>query len=214
MTEREPGSERDPMPEREPRSEREPMNDRERALAEIAAIAERHGLTADDVHAAILGPSRATAAPARSSRTGPLARALAYLGGTFVLAGIVVFIGTLWQGMNSAERIVVTLGSGLAAFVLAFLAHGSPKRERLTTPLFLLASLLEPAGMLVAFDELGHGGSIEDAEIVVGLVMLVQSVLFLAKTKRTAAVFAEYPTSSTARISCEVSERLALPRRT
>jgi len=174
------------------------MSERDEALLEIAAIARRHGLTADEVRAAIGGPAPAEApaeatpdvSAARPSRSGPLARAFAYLGGTFVLAGLVVFVGTFWQQMNSAERIVVTLGSGLAAFVLAFLAHGSPKRERLTTPLFVLAVLLEPGGMLVAFSEFGRGGSIVDAEIVVGFVMLLQCALFLAKTQRTAAVFA------------------------
>jgi hypothetical protein len=163
------------------------MSDRARALAEIAAIARRHGLTANDVRCALADPAPATAPAPRS---GPLARAFAYLGGTFVLAGLVVFVGTFWQEMNSAERIVVTLGSGLAAFVLAFLASGSPKRERLTTPLFVLAALLEPGGMLVAFSELGSGGSVLDAEIVVGVVMLAQCALFLAKTQRTIAVFA------------------------
>ena len=193
------------------------MTARDEALSEIVAIARRHGLTPEEIRTALAGtsfggPSPATAASSvastatepvsstsrattgspesRSSKSGPLARALAWLGGTFVLAGLVVFVGMYWQGMNSAERIVITLGSGVVCFVLSFLAHGSGKRDRLATPLFILAALLEPGGMFVAFDELGHGGSLLDAEIVVGIVMLAQSVLYLAKTRRTVAVFA------------------------
>ena len=193
------------------------MSARDEALAEIAAIARRHDLTPDEIRAALaetsfgganrtpagsmaaptaIGPSSSTfretteSGEDRSQKSGPLARALAWLGGTFVLAGLVVFVGTYWQGMNSAERIVVTLGSGVVCFVLSFLAHGWPKRDRLATPLFLLAAVLEPGGMVVAFDELGHGGSILDAEIVIGAVMLAQSVLYLVKTRRTVAVFA------------------------
>ena len=194
------------------------MTLRDEALAQIAAIAKRHGLTAEEVHAALAeegmraaageqgmraahdethptGSARTAAAMTtdaavvRPVRSGPLARALAWLGGTFVLAGLVVFVGTFWEGMNSAERIVVTLGSGVVAFALAFLAHGAAKRDRLATPLYILASILEPAGLAVAFDELGHGGSILDAEIVIGSVMLAQSLLYLARTRRTVAVF-------------------------
>ncbi len=175
---------------------------RDEALAEIAAISRRHGLTPDEVRAVVLASATAgaphapsvigtaSAPESGSARSGPLARALAYLGGTFVLAGLAVFVGTNWQGMNSGERIIVTLGSGVACFVLSFLAHGAGKRDRLATPLFILAAILEPAGMCVAFEELGHGGSLLDAEIVVGLVMLAQSVLYLVKTRRTIAVFA------------------------
>ena len=115
------------------------MNDREQALAEIRAIAERAGLSADDVHGALAPAAAIPGKPA--ARQGPLARALAYIGGTFVLSGIAVFVGMQWQQMNSAERIIVTLGSGIAAFVLALLANGPAKRARFVTPLFLIAAI-------------------------------------------------------------------------
>jgi hypothetical protein len=166
------------------------MTDRERALAEIAEIADRHGLSADEVRAALEGRADRGDGARPAARQGPLARALAYLGGTFVLAGLAVFVGTFWHGMNSAERIVSTLGPGICAFVLAVLAGRSEKRERLTTPLFVLAVLLEPTGMFVACAELGSGGSPLDPEIAVGLVMLFQCLAYFAKARRTAALFA------------------------
>src|SRR5262249_56715534 len=119
-------------------------------LAEVAGTGARHGLAADEVSAAVAGRAAPGDGAPAAARQGPLARALAYLGGTFVLAGLAVFVGTFWHEMNSAERIVSTLGPGLCAFVLAVLAGRAPKRERLTTPLFVLAGLPGAAGLVVA----------------------------------------------------------------
>ncbi|HEX6314683.1 MAG TPA: hypothetical protein VFZ73_07475 [Gemmatimonadaceae bacterium] len=60
--------------------------------------------------------------------------------------------------MNSAARVVITLGSGMAACVLAVLASRDERFEKAVPPLFLIAAALEPAGLLVAFNEFGSGG--------------------------------------------------------
>ena len=57
---------------------------------------------------------------------------LGVLGGTFVFAGVGVFIALQWSELNAAARVLVTLGSGLIAFVLALLGtrdHGSTRRR-------------------------------------------------------------------------------------
>ena len=53
---------------------------------------------------------------------------LAYLGAIFVLAGVGVFISFNWAAINSAARIVITLGSGLAIFVMALLTMHDENR--------------------------------------------------------------------------------------
>ena len=65
---------------------------------------------------------------------GVLVRVLGFLGGTFVFAGIGVFIALQWDDMNSAARIVVTLGSGLAAFILACSRAGKRASTRRRLP--------------------------------------------------------------------------------
>lgn len=157
---------------------------RDAALAEIAAIARRHGLTPEDLRGAIEAPP--IDAPARQ---GLLGRAFAYLGGTFVFAGLCVFVGTSWDEMNSAARVVVTLGSGIAALILSFLATNSPRHERLAAPLYLMAVVLQPTGILVAFAELSTGGEPLHAQLAVSAVMLVQCLLTFTRLRRTLPLF-------------------------
>jgi hypothetical protein len=107
----------------------------------------------------------------------------------FVFAGLCVFVGTFWDEMNSAARIVVTLGSGIVALILSYLALASPRHERLSTPLYLMAVVLQPTGMLIAFGELSTGGEPLHAQLAVSAVMLVQCLLAFARHRRTTALF-------------------------
>ena len=129
------------------------MTAKKQALKEIAEIAREHDLTAAEVLEQ-LSPSE----EASDSKSSILTRLFGYLGGIFVLAGLGVFIEMQWEAMNSLARITVTLGSGIAAFVMALFAVGDERREKTATPLFLLAALLQPTGILVAIDEFSRGG--------------------------------------------------------
>lgn len=147
------------------------MDDRDRALDEIAVLARRHGLTAADI-AAVLG--RETAPAADDRRRGALVRVLAYLGGTFVFAGVGVFIALQWDRMGPAARVIITLGPGLVAFALAVLASRDARFDKATTPLLLMAGALEPTGMTVAFAEFGSGGDWRWASLVTTATMALQ----------------------------------------
>ncbi len=149
-------------------------DDRGRALDEIVALARRHGLTGREVLAA-LGEAPAGAGPAAApARQGVLVRVLGALGGTFVFAGICVFIALQWQSMTPAARVVVTLGSGLAVFALSLLAGRDVRYEKAAPPLLLIAAALEPAGLLVLFDEYGSGGDWRWASLVTCGTMALQ----------------------------------------
>lgn len=156
------------------------MSEREQALAQIAALARLHGLTEQDLRRALAAREPDAAKP----RQGVLGRLFACIGGVLVLAGLCVFVGMLWGDMNSLERIVVTLGSGLAALVLSYMASLSPARERLVTPLFLIAVLLEPLGIAVALREFSTGGNELLGGLVVSGVMALQCGLIFARMRR------------------------------
>lgn len=162
------------------------MEDRTRALEQIAAIARAHGLTAADV-AAVLEP-----APPRDGAWRPqgvLVHVLGYLGGTFVFAGVGIFIALQWDDLNSAARVLVTLGAGMAAFVLAMLAVRDPRFDKASTPLFLIAAALQPAGMLVAFAEYGSGGDWRVASLTTTGTMGLQFAATFAALRRSVAIF-------------------------
>jgi hypothetical protein len=169
------------------------MTDAERdrrteALEQIATLAREHTLSIDDIAAALRAPASQTAAP---RGRGVLVHVLGALGGTFVFAGIGVFIALQWSDLNSAARVLVTLGSGLALFVLAWMAVRDRRFDKAATPLFLAAAALEPTGMLVAFDEFGSGGDWRWAALITTGVMSVQFVCaFAALTRSTLLFFA------------------------
>lgn len=152
-------------------SEKADEGGRTEALRQIMAIARQHGLSAAEVAAAI-GDEPVTAEASRWQ--GILVRVLGYLGGTFVFAGIGIFIALQWSDLNAVARVVVTLGPGVAAFVLAVLASRDKRFEKATTPLFLVAAVLEPMGMLVAFEEFGTGGDWRWASLITSGSMTVQ----------------------------------------
>ena len=171
------------------------MEDRAAALTEIARLARAHQLTASDIAAALgddaeaVGQSSPDAAPAPGS--GVLVRVLGFLGGTFVFAGLGVFIALQWEGMGSPARVIITLGTGVAAFALATLARREPRFARAATPFYLAAAVLEPLGMLVAFEEYGSGGDWRWASLVVSLTMAAQfGLAFIAARRSTVLLIA------------------------
>ena len=162
------------------------MDARAEALQQIAEIARAHGLTAADVAAAVGDRrDRIGAGPSR----GVLVHVLGVLGGTFVFAGIGVFIAMQWSDLNSAARVLVTLGAGSAAFVLAILGSKDQRYETAATPLFLAAAVLQPTGMLVAFEEFGSGGDWRWASLIASGAMAVQFILTFASLQRATLLF-------------------------
>ena len=184
------------------------INARTRALEDIAALARQHQFSATEIAAAIGAPSplredsressgqalrqgSSDQAAAQENRAqAVLVRVLGFLGGTFVFAGIGVFIALQWSGMNSAARVVVTLGSGLAAFVLAILANKEDRFNKAATPLLLIAALLEPIGMFVAFQEFGSGGDWRGAGLITFGVMTLQFGATFRLLRRSTPLFA------------------------
>ena len=160
------------------------MTAKEQALNQIAEIAREHDLTADEILAE-LSPSK----EASDSKSSVLTRLFGYLGGIFVLAGLGVFIEMQWETMNSFARITITLGSGLAAFVMALVAVADERWEKTVTPLFLLAAALQPTGILVTLDEFSSGGDERHAILLTSGVLLIQQALTFLKTRRTVLLF-------------------------
>jgi hypothetical protein len=167
-------------------TERADVDERTRALRTIADIAREHSLSAADVAAAL---REASATESEDRRQHVLVRVLGYLGGTFVFAGIGVFIALQWDQLNSAARVLVTLGSGLAAFVLGVLSEREARFRNAATPLLLVAGALEPTGMFVAFDEFGSGGDWRWAALVTSGAMALQFAAAFGAIRRSTPVF-------------------------
>ena len=131
-------------------SDADPRNEREAAIAQIVALMRHHQISVEEVHA------RLATDAAEATASGKLVvRALSYIGGIFIFAGIAIFIGLQWGGLNSLARVIITLGPGLCAFTLAMLALNDERYQRLAMPLLLISAVLQPTGLMVAFAFLG-----------------------------------------------------------
>jgi hypothetical protein len=163
------------------------IDPRARAIEDIVMLARQHGLSASEV-AAALGASAPPSATARRARS-IVVRVLGYLGGTFIFAGIGVFVAIQWSDMNSLARVVVTLGSGIAAFALAVVAYRDDRYDKAVAPLVLIASALEPLGMMVAFQEFGSGGGWRIAALVTSGAMSAQMGAVFQWIRRSTPLF-------------------------
>jgi hypothetical protein len=157
------------------------------ALTFIVTMARSHGISAAEIAAALGEPPASTVAAERAR--GVLTRVLGYLGGTFVFAGIGVFVALQWDSMGPAARVIITLGSGVAACALALIAAGDARYERAATPLFLMAAALEPTGMLVAFSEYGTGGDWRWAGLITAGVMAIQFGAIFGALRQSTPLF-------------------------
>ena len=159
---------------------------REEALQEIAGIAARHALGADEILAAL--EQTPSIDPAERS-TSVLARVLAYLGGVLVLAGIALFIGMQWDHFNSAVRVLVTLGTGFAIYLFALATISDARYAKVTTPMLLVSALLQPTGIIVMLDEYSRGGQTEHGLLFMCTVMFAQQFLTFLSKRRTVLLF-------------------------
>jgi hypothetical protein len=162
------------------------VDDRTRALQEVVSLAKQHALSAAEISAAMNG------APGQSPESrgrDVLLRVLGFLGGIFVFAGVGVFIALQWSGMNSASRVIVTLGIGLVAFVLSMLSARDARFTAAATPLLLMAAALEPTGMFVAFDEYGSGGDWRWASLITTGTMALQFGAAFSSLRRSTPLF-------------------------
>lgn len=161
-------------------------NDKAAALNQIAALMEAHGLSLDDI-AARLGQVR-TDSPARQNSI--LKQLFGYTGGIFVFSGICLLVGMIWDDIASLQRVIVTLGTGLAAFILGFSCVRDARFERAATPLFLVSALLQPTGLFVFLHEyVPEGGDAELAAILIFGMMTAQQGLAFWKLRRTSLAF-------------------------
>ena len=106
-----------------------------------------------------------------------------------MFAGIGVFISMYWDDFGSAARVIVTLGTGLVAFFMALACLTDKRYERAATPLFLIAAILQPTGILVMLQEYSSGGDARDGLIFMSAYMLIQQGAIFWSKRRTVLAF-------------------------
>lgn len=118
-----------------------------------------------------------------------LIKLLSNIGGIFIFTGIIVFIGSFWDKLNSAARIIITLGPGIVSYVVALMLEKNTKFQKFITPLFIIAAILIPTGLFVVFDELAHGGDWRIAALVVFGALFLQFLATFWMIRRSVLLF-------------------------
>ena len=157
------------------------MSARDEALVEIVTLVRQHGLTVREIASAL--DSDPHTRVARSS--GILSRVFGYLGGTFVFVGLAIYIGMRWDDLGSTGRVLLTLGPGFCAFVLALVCSTNETFAGAALPLFLIAALVQPTGILVMMKEFSRGGDPAYGVLFMNAVMVIQQGCAFWATRRT-----------------------------
>lgn len=157
--------------------------EKQQAVAQILDLMKRNNLDWADL-------KKASASANDDNSAGLLQKVIIYIGAAFIFMGICVFIGMMWDDLNSVARIILTLGSGFIAYVLGLMSLNDSKYGKAATPLLLVGAAVQPTGLFVFMDEyLPKSGDIAlAATVVCGLMTLQQFITFLA-TQRTCLLF-------------------------
>lgn len=160
------------------------MTAKQDALVEVVDIIKRHGLTLEEVYAALQNTAEFKAQKSGSL----LMRIFGYLGGLFVISGVAAFIGMQWGDMGPVGQILCTLGIGFCMFIAALTCTTDDKLEMAATPLFLLAAVLQPMGIAVVMDIFSRGGvPAHGVLFLTGVLMIQQGCAFVAKDRTVLA---------------------------
>ena len=161
------------------------MSNKEDALQDIALLAKHNNISLDEIKHALEAMSTLASKPSSSV----LSKLLGYIGGIFVFAGIGVFMSMFWDDFGSAARVIVTLGVGLVAFIMALACLYDKRFERAATPLFLIAALLQPTGIFVMLQEYSSGGDAHYGVLFMAIFMLIQQGATFWAKRRTVLAF-------------------------
>ena len=158
--------------------------ERESALERIVALAESHGIAADEI-------AQHMAVAQTPERQGGIVKALlAYTGSIFIFAGLGLLGSMVWPDIGPLQRVVITLGPGMVAFVLGILAHRESRFAKAVTPLFLVAAFMQPAGLFVFLDEfVPRAGEPELAALIVFAILALQQGIAFAQLRQPSLLF-------------------------
>ncbi|MCL5774811.1 MAG: DUF2157 domain-containing protein [Patescibacteria group bacterium] len=129
--------------------------EKQQLLAELRNSISAGEISQAEISGLFAGEVSAGAVPETGSRHASLSQIMYYLGGAIVFLGITILLGQNWQYFGPGVKIFVTLGSAIAAFVVAVLLLGYPSLKGVAQAFFLISGLVLPLGMYITVDKMG-----------------------------------------------------------
>lgn len=102
-----------------------------------------------------------------------LSRILYYVGGVIVLLGIGVLLWQNWDSLSIATRILVTFGSGVAAYIVAVMFSRYEHLEEVAQAFHIIAAFTLPVGMFIIFDNAGWDVGTSSVQSITSAILLI-----------------------------------------
>lgn len=145
--------------------------DKESLLTAITEFSAAKRISRQEVLSAFTRGQGELTQPLRHGLT--LTNILYAIGGLIVVIGIFLFFEQRWDTLGSLARVLVTFGSGIAAYLAGIFLMRVPKMIGVAFAFFLIFSLITPFGIYVALDEAHYSSPLFGYESIVFGAMLV-----------------------------------------
>jgi hypothetical protein len=96
-----------------------------------------------------------------------VAEVMYYVGGAIVFMGIAVLLWQRWDTLSGLTQIIASLGSSVAAYLLAVVFIRDSDFEKLAQAMFFLSAILMPLGLAVLLDKMHVELSVRATGVVI-----------------------------------------------
>jgi hypothetical protein len=76
------------------------------------------------------------------------------LGGLLALGGVVVFVAQFWESLGFTGQVIITLGSGIIAYIVSLLLKNYPTAVLVSNLSLFFSAILMPVGVTVILNEM------------------------------------------------------------
>lgn len=147
-------------------------------LEQILRLMDAHNLSGADVkHAAATQKKNKKESERGLSKGDMMLRLFAYVGGALIFAGLSVFIEMIWDDIGPFSRVLITLGTGFVAYICGVVFALDKRFEKVATPAFILAFIMQPTGLFVLLDQYFPGDNAALGGMVVFAPLAIQQLL-------------------------------------
>jgi len=163
--------------------------DKEELLQQIRSLAAENLISKEEITKAYDEALVKRTDTAITKKVG-IAEILYYIGGAIVFLGIAVLIWQNWETLNVATRIIATLGSGIAAYIVGVLFSRYKTLDRVGQAFYLISALVTPMGLYVLFDSAGFDiGSLGMQSLISGILFVTYLLSFVVFRKDIFTIF-------------------------
>jgi len=148
------------------------MATKEEVLEYIKKIAENKVLTKEEVDAAFESGSGITTDVVLKKKIG-IAEILYYIGGAVVFLGIAILLAQNWSLLGFGTKVLATLGSGIAAYVVGVLFSRDERTEAAGSAFYLISAMVMPIGIWIVFDYAGFDANSYSSHTLISLILLI-----------------------------------------